>query len=81
MSMRILALTAALTVGLGSTAMAQGVMVDESGPEIYSEGTIVVPTAPFSGRADLYVDEDNTGVSDKIEDDMYENQNAITNGN
>ena len=80
MSMRILALTAALTVGMGSAAIAQDMMIDD-GPEVYREGPVIIPMLPYSGPADLYVDEDNTGVADKVEDDMYENQNAITNGN
>ena len=62
MSMRILALTAVLTVGLGSAAMAQDMMIDDDGPEISRQGPIMVPIVPFLGRADLYVDEDNTGA-------------------
>jgi hypothetical protein len=74
MTMRTLALAMALTLGIGSAAMAQTV-IEPDDPYVYREGPMVAP--------DVYDpdDEDNTGVSDRIEDDVYENENGITNGN
>ena len=83
MTMRTIGLAAALAMGVGSAALAQGVIVDDEFDTPRQERVLQPFTGLLDPSDDLEQDQDrdNTGVSDKVEDDMYENENGITNGN
>ncbi|HEX2215589.1 MAG TPA: hypothetical protein VHG27_02670 [Xanthobacteraceae bacterium] len=91
MSTRTLALASAMALGLGSAAMAQTVIIQEDRGVTYAPAypsavspspSLLAPLSPWAVRNESqFVDRDNTGVADKVEDDRHENETAINSGN